>query len=449
MPAFSQTAVYLVVFFAGLLLGALCSSRKLKPAAGWLRPETEPSEDGKACCSGQASDSHTVDSPPQADSSNDAARELAKLRERYELVTTNIAASVIIYDIDGKVVFCSPYTQVLTGYTPAEIEAYSENGADFFESVVLDKDLERYQRARHVSQLGEDILVRCRIRHRSGLKLWLETRMVPVCDENGEVVSVLAVTVDVTDTLTYQEQIEAHNRDLSDFAYMVSHDLKAPVFTIKGMASALLEDHEEQLGSSGRELVDYIIDATGRLEQLISSVIEYSSISTKEWHEADVDLNTVINNVRADLAELIRTKQAVLHVQSDLPTVRGDQIRVYQIFSNLLGNALKYSSAERIPEIHIKAKRTSTDIITAEMQDNGLGIPAAKLGEIFRPYRRAHGGNIEGSGIGLACVKKIVDRLGGTVSVASIEHQGSTFTVTLPAAQPNPREIPEDLARLF
>ncbi|HQH26766.1 MAG TPA: PAS domain-containing protein, partial [Oligoflexia bacterium] len=135
--------------------------------------------------------------------------ETAALRERYELVSTNIAASLLIYDRSGKVVFCSPYTQVLTGYSPEEIAAYSADGADFLESLVVEQDAERYKRARQVSQLGEDILVRCRIRHRSGLRLWLETRLVPVCNDDGEVVSVLAVTVDVTDTLNYQEQIEA------------------------------------------------------------------------------------------------------------------------------------------------------------------------------------------------------------------------------------------------
>lgn len=444
MPPLNQIIVCAAAFIAGLLLGCYrlsCGGPRRKPAGA--------AENDDRCHTRRTPEEDSGGSPPPVEHVRATEQELSKLREQYELVTTNIAASVIIYDIAGKVVFCSPYTQVLTGYTPAEIEAFSRDGADFFESVVLDKDLERYKRARHVSQLGEDILVRFRIKHRSGLKLWLETRMVPVCDENGDVVSVLAVTVDVTDTLTYQEQIEAHNRDLSDFAYMVSHDLKAPIFTIKGMASALLEDHQEQLGSGGRELVDYIIDATGRLEKLISSVIEYSSISTKEWHDADVDLNTVLTNVRADLAELIRTKQALVNVQSDLPSIRGDQVRVYQIFSNLLGNALKYSSPERTPEISVKARRTGSDTITIDVQDNGLGVPAAKLNDIFRPYRRAHGSDIEGSGIGLACVKKIVDRLGGTVSVTSVEHQGSTFTVTLPAAQPNPREIPEDLARIF
>lgn len=396
----------------------------------------------------KSSEEHNTAESPLPDEET-LRKELDALRERYELVTNNIAASVIIQDSAGKITFCSPYTQVLTGHSTREIESENAEGKDLLESIVAEQDLERYRRARLVSQLGEDILVRYRIRHRSGLPLWLETRMVPVCDDDGEVVSVMSVTIDVTDSLTYQQQIEEQNRDLSDFAYMVSHDLKAPIFTIKGMASALLEDYGNKLDKDGVELIDYIADAARRLEQLVASVIEYSSLATKQSQETDVSLNAVITNVQADLSELIKSKNAELTIPSDLPTIRGDHIRIYQVFSNLIGNALKYSSEERSPQISVRARKTGGSFVVIDVQDNGLGIPADKLEDIFRPYRRAHGKDIEGSGIGLACVKKIVDRLGGSVTVTSREGEGSTFRVTLRAAKPNPREVPDDLARLF
>lgn len=375
--------------------------------------------------------------------------ELQELRERHELIANNIAASVVIHDISGKVTFASPYTQVLTGHPISDIISSNREDKTFFESIVEEQDFERYRRARMVSQLGEEILVRYRIRHRSGLPLWLETRMVPVCDEDGEVVSVMSVTIDVTDSLTYQQQIEEQNRDLSDFAYMVSHDLKAPIFTIRGMASAFLEDYEKDLDEEAKELLQYILDAAKRLEDLVASVIEYSSLATKQGQKTEVDLNTVITNVQADLSEMIKSKKAQIQVPESLPFVLGDQVRIYQVFSNLLGNALKYSSNERQPEISIRAKRSGSHLVTVSVQDNGLGIPENKIDDIFRPYRRAHGNDIEGSGIGLACVKKIVERLGGTVSADSIEGQGSVFVVSFPVAQPSPREVPDDLARLF
>lgn len=382
--------------------------------------------------------------------SHQIAAEHQELRERYELVTTNIAASVIIRSLDGTIVLCSPYTQVLTGYSSEEIADLHNQGIDFLREIVNKEDLERYERACQVSHLGEDIFIRYRVRHKSGLSLWLETRMVPVVDEEGEVASVMNVTIDVTDTLTYQQQIEEQNQDLSDFAYMVSHDLKAPIFTIKGMANALLEDYGTSLQDDGKELINFIVDGTNRLEQLVASVIEYSSVATNEGDMANVELDKVLADVCADLRESIKQKDAEIVLPTGkLPSVTGDAIRVYQVFSNLLGNALKYSSPERRPKINISVARPSSDTVTIEILDNGLGIPEARLDDIFRPYHRAHGADIEGSGIGLACVKKILDRLGGSVSVSSRVNEGSKFTVTFPSPPSDPRAIPDDLARLF
>jgi PAS domain S-box-containing protein len=368
------------------------------------------------------------------------------LFERHDLITTNIAASVLIRDVTGKIVFCSPYTQVLTGYSLDDIYDAQD---DFFLRLVVEEDKPRYQRAQQVSALAEDISVKYRILHRSGLKIWLETRLVPVCDEEGTLISTMSVSIDVTDTLSYQKQIEEQNRDLSDFAYMVSHDLKAPIFTIKGMATALLEDHEQALGKDGGELVHYMIDATKRLEKLIASVIEYSALATKDAQDEQVDLNIAVKNSVADLAELVKEKHADISVPETLPTIIGNPVRLYQVFSNLLGNALKYSSAERQPVITIEHRSGPGNTLIVEIRDNGIGVPSAKIQDIFRPYHRAHGNTIEGNGIGLACVKKIMERLGGTVSATSIEGKGSVFMLTFPSVAPKPREIPHDLARAF
>jgi len=368
------------------------------------------------------------------------------LFERHDLITTNIAASVIIRDTFGKITFCSPYTQVLTGYSLDDIYDAED---DFFLQLVVEEDKPRYLRAQQVSALAEDISVKYRIVHRSGLKIWLETRLVPVCDEDGNLVSIMSVSIDVTDTLSYQKQIEEQNRDLSDFAYMVSHDLKAPIFTIKGMASALLEDHEASLGKEGGELVHYMIDATKRLEKLIASVIEYSALATKDAQDEHVDLNVAVKNARADLSELIREKDAEISVPEALPNIVGNPVRLYQVFSNLLGNALKYSAPDRKPKISIEYRGGPANSLIIEVRDNGIGIPSNKIQDIFRPYHRAHGNSVEGSGIGLACVKKIMERLGGTVNASSTEGKGSVFILSFPNSAPKPREIPQDLARAF
>ena len=363
-----------------------------------------------------------------------------------DLLTNTIAASIIIRDRNNKTVFCSPFTQVLTGH---EVAQFADHNGDFLRELVVAKDLDRYDRALKVSFLGEDTIVRYRIKHRSGLKLWLETRLVPVCNDEGEAESVMAITIDVTETLNYQRQIEEHNRDLADFTYMVSHDLKAPVFTIKGMAQVLKEDYSAVLGSGGLELVQFILDGGDRLEQLIKSVIDYSAISIRGGETAPVALNSVLNKVLADHNTQARDADATIEIAPGLPTVQGDEIRLYQLFSNLVGNAIKYRRRNIPLRVTVDAVQLPEGGALIRVKDNGLGIPPEKLDQVFRPYQRAHSNQVEGSGIGLACVKKIIDRLGGSVTVESTVGEGSTFMVTFPAALPAPQSIPPELQKAF
>lgn len=348
--------------------------------------------------------------------------------ERYELLTNNLSAAVVIRNVEHGVTFCSPYTEVLTGYSLDELYA---GGVEFLDDLVLDEDRARYLRAKQICELGEDIAVRYQIRHRSGITLWVETHLVPVFSDSGEVESVLGVSIDVTTSVRYQQRIEEQNRDLNDFTYMVSHDLKAPIFTIKGMAALLLEDFSDRLDAEGNESLQHIVQAADRLEKLIKSVIEYSQLSTKDIETTVIDLTSVLANVLADLRQQSRDAGAEIQVPDELPTVIGDELRLYQVFSNLLGNALKYRSSERPVQISLTVRHQSEQELILDVSDNGLGIPEDKLNDIFRPYHRAHGGEIEGSGVGLACVKKILDRIGGSVVVESTEGEGSTFTVKL------------------
>ena len=384
-------------------------------------------------------------------------QELSRVREELSLVLNNIAAAVILYGDSGEVKFCSPYIQVLTGYGEEELSwnindlstNKKEDEGDFLKQVIIEQDWQRYKRARLVSHLGEDSLVRFRIKHKSGLQLWLESRMVPIIDSSGEVLSVLTITIDVTDSINYQKQIEQQNQDLSDFAYMVSHDLKAPIFTIHGMADALKDDYSSLLPDDARELLTFITDAAKRLDKLVASVLEYSALSNANETQAEVNLNETIQQVLSDHKEQLKPFESTITIKDELPTIKADPIRVYQVFSNLIGNAIKYRDPSRPLNINIIYKNLPPHLVEIEIRDNGLGIPKNKLTEIFRPYRRAHGGDIEGSGVGLACVKKIVEKLGGQVSVESNEGVGSSFFVALPLSKPARRTIPEDLERLY
>jgi PAS domain S-box-containing protein len=361
--------------------------------------------------------------------------------ERYELLTNNLSASVVIRNADEEVIFCSPYSEVLTGYS---IEEIYDSGGAILDRIVSEEDRQRYERAKQINALGEDIAVRYQIKHKSGITLWIESHLVPVCDEHGEVVSVMSVSIDVTASVRYQQRIEEQNRDLNDFTYMVSHDLKAPIFTIKGMAALLLEDYADKLDEEALESFQYIIDGANRLEMLVKSVVEFSAVSTNDFEEQSVDILEQINNALSDYHQQILDTDAKIEIPPSLPPVMGEELRLYQVFSNLIGNAIKYRDPTRALEIKISAQASEADLLVIEVQDNGLGIPADKLEDVFRPYHRAHGNDIEGSGIGLACVKKIVDRLGAGIKVESEVGVGSKFYVAFRRADVEAPRTPDD-----
>ncbi len=357
----------------------------------------------------------------------------AKQQERQaKILSDNLIAAVLLQDDSGKISYCSPYTEVLTGYSIHEI---TEHQGDFLESVMHADDRAQYRRALEICRAGEAFQFRYRLYHRSGIEIWVETRTVPIVDDAGTVSQFLSITLDVTGMVRYQKQVEEKNRDLQDFAYMVSHDLKAPIFTIKGMLGIIRDDYASSLPPESKEVIEHIERAALRLEQLVSRVLEYSRISNQELKLMPVDLNGVLNEVRRDFSVQAQGASATIEIAEFLPTVLGDQLQLYRVFANLIGNAIKYRSPDRPAHVRVLAD-TSRDSRYARIQiiDNGQGIPEDKIESVFRPFHRLHGAAIEGTGLGLATVKKLVEKSSGSVELTSKVGEGSTFTVVLKVA---------------
>ncbi len=352
------------------------------------------------------------------------------LTESYRNLTENLAASVIVRDLNGKVIYCSPYTEVLTGYSLEEIYGSKQ---DFFLGIMHKDDQERYGRALKVASLGEAFQFRYRYMHRSGIEMWAETRSVPMLNEVGAITSSLSITLDVTATVRYQRQMEEQAQNLAEFSYMISHDLKAPIYTIKGMIGVLDEDLKNK-SSETTEIIGHMRSANLRLESLVGSILQYCKISSEELKTEVVELDTVLNDVLEDYAPQLASGKVKI-VRDPLPSILGDRIKVYQILSNIVGNAIKFRDPSREAAIRLTAKNgVVPHSAVLSVEDNGLGIPKDKLETIFRPFQRAHGAEIEGSGIGLACVKKLMERLGGEVQVASEENKGSEFRLVFRGA---------------
>jgi PAS domain S-box-containing protein len=356
----------------------------------------------------------------------------ALANERYKLLTDNLAAAVIVRGAAGNILYCSPYTEILTGYPVREMYT---GDTDFFERIVHEADRSKYVRSLQVTSHGEPFQFRYRFWHKTGLLMWAESRTVPILDDDGSVISSLSITLDVTGNVRYQRQVEEKNEELQDFTYMISHDLKSPIFTLKGMLGIL----QEELGASPREQIaeplEHIGRAMRRLEQLVTSVLEYSRASSFEAKHERVELGQLIPEVIDDFKPNLTGCAGVVSIAGTLPVVIGDTLRLTQVFSNLLSNAIKYRSSARPLKISIAPAPSLDPKMTAiAFRDNGQGIPPDKLEIIFRPFHRLHGAEIEGSGIGLACVKKLLERLGGSISAESDGASGSAFIVSLPSA---------------
>jgi len=348
-------------------------------------------------------------------------------------ITDKLTLSIIVIGSDGSIVYVSPYTEVLTGYNTAEIK---KSGQQFLRSIIIPEYQELFDRSLQFHEAGEPYQYQHRFIHKSGITVWAETRTSPiVLNEKMMVEGLLMVTLNISQQMVYQRQVELRTREVEDFTYIVSHDLKAPLFTIKGMLE-LFQEETPRLSDQGRELTLYLDRAVSRLETLISSVLAYAKITSTNFSLEAVDLNKVTNEISEEFSTIIAGVSGTLVIEPNLPVVEAEHTRMYQVLANLVGNAVKYRDYERPLEIEIgvlpsRSNRQSTIFV----RDNAQGIPKDKQESVFRAFHRNHGHEIEGTGIGLTCVRKLIERFGGDIELDSEAGKGSTFFLTfrLPA----------------
>ncbi|MBF2064700.1 MAG: response regulator [Calothrix sp. C42_A2020_038] len=237
-------------------------------------------------------------------------------------------------------------------------------------------------------------------------------------------------------------RVQQRTSDLEDvieqlkmFADSISHDLRAPLRSIQGFAEALLEDYISALDPKAQNYLQRIIAAAELTNTLIENLLEYSKISRTELQLEPVDINIIVAQVIAQMEEELRQKQAEVFVIDSLPTVVAHHTTCLQIVTNLLSNAIKFVAPDVKPKVVIRAE-TNQDFFTLWIEDNGIGIKPEYYNKIFGVFERLHGvESYPGTGIGLAMVRKGVERMGGEVGVESELGNGSRFWVKLPSIQ--------------
>jgi signal transduction histidine kinase len=225
------------------------------------------------------------------------------------------------------------------------------------------------------------------------------------------------------------EALQRINEDLQQFAYVASHDLQEPLRMVQSYMQLLERRYRDKLDDDGREFIGYAVQGTTRMSNLIHGLLEYSRAEETGADRPEQDVEQLLHDVLSDLRLTIEQSHAEVKV-GPMPKVRFDPLRLRQIFQNLIGNALKYHAEGRTPQVEISA-RTSPAAVTFAVKDNGIGIAPEHLSQIFGIFKRLHGREVEGTGIGLATVKKIVERHGGRIWVESKLGEGSTFFFTI------------------
>ena len=229
-------------------------------------------------------------------------------------------------------------------------------------------------------------------------------------------------------------RVKEINDELSRFTNSVCHDLKAPLRAMQGFANALKEDHSENFNSEAEVYLDRILKASVLMDDLITDLLQYSKVSIQEISLVPVDLNKIIEKAVFLLNEDIIGKKAVIRVRPGLPMVIAYAPVMVIVFTNLISNALKFVDEQTRPHISISGT-VKGDKVVIRFRDNGIGIPSEKHRLIFEVFEKLHGiESYPGYGIGLAIVKKSLERIGGEISVLSEVGKGSTFVLKIQAA---------------
>jgi PAS domain S-box-containing protein len=227
------------------------------------------------------------------------------------------------------------------------------------------------------------------------------------------------------------EQLEAVNQELEAFSYTVSHDLRAPLRALQGLANAMLEDCACQLDATGQDYTRRMASAADRMDTLIQGLLAYSRLSRAQLELKPIALDSVVAAVRSQLDAELRDRKAEVTVESSLPVVRGHQLTLEQILGNLLANAIKFVASGVIPRVRVWAEPRGHRV-RLWVEDNGIGIAHEHHGRIFSVFERLHGiESYPGTGVGLAIVRKGVERMGGRVGLESEPGRGSRFWVEL------------------
>jgi PAS domain S-box-containing protein len=364
----------------------------------------------------------------------DAEKHLAQMEERYRGLLEAAPDAMVVVDQGGEIVLLNVQAEKQFGYRRDELVGQKVKNIipeGFAERLIADGT--RTAADALAQQIGTGIELAGR--RKDGSEFPIEIMLSPLESPDG--ILVTAAIRDITLRKTSEEhlantmeELKRSNEELGQFAYIASHDLQEPLRMVASYTQLLAKKYKGKLGADADEYISFAVDGASRMQGLIQDLLAYSRVGTKGKELVDTSSEEALQESLGNLRGAIEESGAQV-THDPLPGVLADQRQLIQLFQNLVGNGIKYQKPG-VPRIHISARRNGGKKWIFSVQDNGVGIDSQYFVKIFEMFQRLHKREeFDGTGIGLAICKKIVERHGGSISVESQLGQGSTFRFAL------------------
>ncbi len=384
----------------------------------------------------------------------DMAEKIRESENEYRLLTDTLPVMMFSVNNRGMITYSNKWFQNFLHTVPKEFSSAA------WQSVIHASDFNSFAReldqamVRQTSFSGQ-----YRIREKStGKHIWHIVSVIPLRNEKEMVIRWIGFLVDINaqkvveqtlkdnrELKEIQQQLFQHqeelqqkvvelnrsNYELEQFAHLASHDLQEPLRKLFFYSDVLKKKYADKVDEAGAGMLNNMVRAAGRMKELITDLLTYSQIQKQKMNFEWVDLNEVMTEVVRDLEVVIREKQATLDIPA-LPKVYGNSVRLRQLFTNLISNALKYSRADNAPQISVMVETDERSVVI-RVKDNGIGFEEQYKERIFGLFERLHNRDkYPGTGIGLSICKRITELHNGSISAWSKPNEYSVFEVKLP-----------------
>lgn len=338
---------------------------------------------------------------------------------------------IALLTTNGAVIESNPALERILGYSSSEIRNIGINNITHIEDA--EKDIRLFDDL--VDSKIDSYSIQKRYIRKDGEVIWANVKMSYIQNVGEDFQFIIAMIEDITQDKENEEKqlqlvrrLEETNKELDNFAYIVSHDLKAPLRGIGSLANWLVTDYRDKLDKEGADIIDLMINRVERMKNFIDGILQYSRVTRVKENYVDLDLNKLVSEV----IEMLAPPQNIqVKVDTVLPVIRGERIYIEQVFQNLMSNSIKFMDK---PEgfININCQDTD-DFWEFSVSDNGAGIDEKYFNKIFMIFQTLQPRDkFESTGVGLSIVKKIIETNGGKIWVESEVGKGTTFYFTLP-----------------